>query len=314
MRTKSIKPLYNPYQDASGARQLSETIPHFLSRLPPSTSDWEPGFEWIWVANPYHPPPDTEPALAQFRHAAEERLGLFAEFEKMATLTAGRNAGITAQALTALRQDIAKERRETVSDLRELADACNVVTGKWMLFPPPGEVDAVWARVAAATAEGELGTAAKVETRGRAEKERLVCVYTRDCREKEDVARVLIQMRELGLVRPGGKQIYYKSGELSTVVFGSFAMRRGSGSLPPFRCLDGAWNIRREQMGHRSVDGKLYKDPPFPPSPHLANNGNSIRPMRYSDIPSCSSLAARDDCDWAPSSRNGMHIRCQRTT
>ncbi|KAK4140098.1 uncharacterized protein C8A04DRAFT_15242 [Dichotomopilus funicola] len=206
-----IKPLYDPHQGAPGARRPSETIPDFLSRLPPSTSDWEPGFDWIWIANPYHPPPELEPALAQFRHAAEERLGLFAEFEKMATLTAGRDTGVTVKALAALRQDVAKERRETVSDLRELADACNVVTGKWMLFPPPGEVDAVWACVAAATAEGELGTAAKVETRSRADKERLVCVYTKDCREKEDVARVLIQMRELGLVKPGGKQIYYKS-------------------------------------------------------------------------------------------------------
>jgi hypothetical protein len=58
-----------------------------------------------------------------------------------------------------------------------------------------------------------LGTVAKVETRVESGKARLVCVYTRDFRDKEDVARVLGRMRELELVRPGGRQIYYKSGE-----------------------------------------------------------------------------------------------------
>ncbi len=113
-----------------------------------------------------------------------------------------------------LARDQSLARREAVADLAELAGACGVVAGKWMLFPSPGDVNEVWAKVARATGEGSLGISAKVETRVEAHKARLVCVYTRDWRDKGDVARVLKRLGELELVRPGpGRgQIYYKCG------------------------------------------------------------------------------------------------------
>ncbi|KAL2194581.1 hypothetical protein P885DRAFT_80269 [Corynascus similis CBS 632.67] len=197
----------DPDENQPGARRLSEAVDDFLARLPPATTDWRPGLDWIWISNPYAPP-RRDQALTRFRKGGEERLALFSEFYKMATASGARAAG---RSLMALRRDISEERRETVADLRELAVACNVVMGKWMLFPEPGYVNEVWAKIANATANGELGIAAKVDTRVRANKERLVCVYTQDFRDKDDVARVLNRMRELELVMPGGKQIYYKS-------------------------------------------------------------------------------------------------------
>lgn len=118
-----------------------------------------------------------------------------------------------------VKQDTAKERREAVEDLLQLAAGCNLISGKWMLFPEPGDVNSVWAKVARATADNEFGTAAKVETKAVAGKERLICVYTRDFRDKKDVARVLRRMGELGLVRAGGRQIYYKSGKFLLPAF-----------------------------------------------------------------------------------------------
>lgn len=45
--------LYNPYEGVKSGRQLSETVPEFLQRLPPSTTrDSEYG-PWIFIANPY---------------------------------------------------------------------------------------------------------------------------------------------------------------------------------------------------------------------------------------------------------------------
>ncbi|EAQ92211.1 hypothetical protein CHGG_00446 [Chaetomium globosum CBS 148.51] len=199
--------LHNLYEGLPGAWQLSEPIECFLFRLPPSTTDLRPGLDWIYVANPYAPPGPGQ-AHAQFCRGGEERLALFAEFEQMATASIAKTSG---SALTALKKEVANERRELVEDLRDLASACNIVTGKWMLFPEPERVDEIWAKVAMATVNGELGIAAKVATRVEAEKARLVCVYTSDFRDKDDVARVLNRMRELELVRPSGKQIYYKS-------------------------------------------------------------------------------------------------------
>lgn len=203
--------LYNKYEGEPGARQLSESIDVFLARLPPATTDWRPGLDWIWIANPYSPP-GPRSALDRFMEGGAERLDLFESFERMATAS-GAHASSTVQ------RDVAKERREAVEDLKELAAVCNVVAGKWMLFPEPGNLNAVWTKVARATANNELGTVAKVETRVDPQNGRLICVYTRDFRDKDDVARVLNRMRELELVRPGGRQIYYKSGQHQISIF-----------------------------------------------------------------------------------------------
>lgn len=88
-----------------------------------------------------------------------------------------------------------------------------------MLFPPPEDVNGVWQLVAHATAEGQLGSSAKVATDSGldAGRPRLVCVYTEDFSNEEDVKRVLRKLVEMGLVNrkeAGGaaQGLYYKCG------------------------------------------------------------------------------------------------------
>lgn len=68
----------------------------------------------------------------------------------------------------------------------------------------------MWAKVARATANNELGIAAKVSPREDPDRHRLVCIYTRDFNDKDDVARVLKRLKELDLVPQ--RQICYKTG------------------------------------------------------------------------------------------------------
>jgi hypothetical protein len=85
-----------------------------------------------------------------------------------------------------------------------------------MLFCSPAEVNDVWDIIAKATANNELGIAAKVAPRPVDEdsrKDRLICVYTTDFADKADVGRVLQKLRELRLVEVRGRPIYYKPGE-----------------------------------------------------------------------------------------------------
>jgi Bles03-like protein len=74
--------------------------------------------------------------------------------------------------------------------------------GKWLVFVGEDEVDAVWEKVASATSRGQLGLAAKVATAwpnplARSSK-RVICVYTYDFNDQEDVTRVLVALRGLG--------------------------------------------------------------------------------------------------------------------
>ncbi|KAJ0115880.1 hypothetical protein J7T55_004049 [Diaporthe amygdali] len=211
--------LHNPYEGQVSAKQLNETIAAFLARLPPATTDVTPEIPWIYVANPFIPreggagteeaPAESGAQLHTFIEGGGERLGLFGDFLRTVQEKKGGRAS------TAMSRQITTEREGCVNDVLMLARLMKVRTGKWMLFVEPAFVNDVWERVAQATVKNELGIAAKVaprEERGSV-KERLVCIYTYDFRDKDDIARVLHRLRQLELVRDraAGKPIYYKA-------------------------------------------------------------------------------------------------------
>ncbi|KAK0611126.1 hypothetical protein B0T14DRAFT_571047 [Immersiella caudata] len=195
--------LHNRCASLPGARQLSESVSEFLTRLPPGTTAWAPGFEWLWIANPYIPPDESPEDHELFISGGTARLRLLSDFIEKANKS-GRSPFV-------VNKEISKERTAAVQDLHDLAAQSKVLSGKWMLFPESWRVNEVWEAVAHGTARNELGIVAKVETKGPTEKkERLICVYTYDFRDKGDVARVLNRLRQLELVRHGGRQVYYK--------------------------------------------------------------------------------------------------------
>jgi hypothetical protein len=77
------------------------------------------------------------------------------------------------------------------------------LAGKWLVFLPKEEVDALWRRVRDATAAGELGISAKVSTskpNPDARDDRyVVYVYTADWRDEPEVMRVREALRALGV-------------------------------------------------------------------------------------------------------------------
>jgi len=79
----------------------------------------------------------------------------------------------------------------------------SVRPGKWLIFVREHEVDTVWEKIALATEQGLLGDAAKVSTaKPRSDydrKIRVICVYTYDWKDEEDVHRVRQALRELGI-------------------------------------------------------------------------------------------------------------------
>lgn len=102
-----------------------------------------------------------------------------------------------------------------------------------MLFPGPYSADAIWNKIARATHAGDLGIASKIATNDNSGRAQVVCIYTHNFADLEDVKRgecfffpgnraygsadeiweeVLLNMQKLGL---GTKRsISYKPGEL----------------------------------------------------------------------------------------------------
>ncbi len=108
-------------------------------------------------------------------------------------------------------------------------------TGKWLLYLSPDTVDQAWATIKAATRGGKLGFRSKVADRRLAETgplasrnpygrqppiEHPCCIYTQDCRDSADVARVLGALRQLGFT---GWLIYKEDTATVTGLYGKGA-------------------------------------------------------------------------------------------
>jgi hypothetical protein len=85
-----------------------------------------------------------------------------------------------------------------------------------MVFCQANEVNAIWTVIARATANNELGIAAKVAPDdGDDRKDRVICVYTKDFTDMKDVSRVVQKLKDLGVVDSRERPIYYKCGKLT---------------------------------------------------------------------------------------------------
>jgi hypothetical protein len=79
-------------------------------------------------------------------------------------------------------------------------------SGKWLLFIPLGRIDVTWELIRRETEAGRLGIAAKAATAlenplAKNQSTRLICVYTYNSEDLEDVRRVRQRLRELGFTR-----------------------------------------------------------------------------------------------------------------
>ncbi|KUJ14853.1 DUF1917-domain-containing protein [Mollisia scopiformis] len=217
---ESVK-LYNPYEGRGEARQLSETVDDFLARLPPATTPFSSTIPWIFIANPYRKapqrkdhddysrtgegPPDERSEWGAFTVTGNR---LLQELTQIRHTLEKKKPGKTKAAIT---REVNADKDRIVKEILDTAKNLHCTTGKWMLFCDEAEVNAVWSVVARATADNDLGIAAKVAPDdGQNRKPRLMCIYTKDFTDMKDVSRVLHKMKDLGLVNNREKPIYYK--------------------------------------------------------------------------------------------------------
>ena len=77
--------------------------------------------------------------------------------------------------------------------------------GKWLIFVNPRRLDSVWRKIKYATENGKLGYESKTATAkpnslaGKS-RQKVVCVYTYDWTDEEDVKRVRYELKNLGII------------------------------------------------------------------------------------------------------------------
>lgn len=140
--------LHNPYEGrVHCAKQLSESPQAFLSRLPPSTTDFSLRVPWIYVANPFIPrrsagtsehgeeqeaPAEAGTQLGGFVQGGQERLELLGDFLRTmeAKTTGSNNSSRGGVSKAAVIREVNKERDGAVEDILMLARMLKVRTGK----------------------------------------------------------------------------------------------------------------------------------------------------------------------------------------
>lgn len=200
---------YNMYESYPSGRRLSETVSEFLNRLPPRSTLSSEVSPWIYIANPHCLDNPTSEDLAGFRQVGHRLLEEYTEKkEELESSLVGKPKGTVTKKLTPYRKKLE-------ADIFTAAKEKGIKSGKWMLFPPPDRVNEMWALVANAVAKEELGHAAKVAANDGSgdDNARLICVYTENFADKDDVKRVLETLVGLGLVSNSGdkRAIYYKA-------------------------------------------------------------------------------------------------------
>jgi len=78
--------------------------------------------------------------------------------------------------------------------------------GKWMIYAHINEVDQVWITISSAVIGGLVGSSAKVATmkpnpNATKPEHKVICIYTYDSEDRDDVVRILTSLREdLGIL------------------------------------------------------------------------------------------------------------------
>ncbi|XP_031568577.1 uncharacterized protein LOC116303216 isoform X1 [Actinia tenebrosa] len=105
-------------------------------------------------------------------------------------------------------RDLLKNKHDkmvTSETLKELALKYNYTSGKWMIFASSKHIDDIWFTIAKAVVAGKLGMTTKVSTKNPPKKSHVICVYTENFTNKDDVRRVEKGLRDLGFY---GKMSY----------------------------------------------------------------------------------------------------------
>ena len=202
----ALKPI-PPVTSQSSSWQQHETIIEFLRRLPvadPETANVGP---WLWVhCSPELQDRSDHDDVDAFIDTASPLLeGLC----KQRVILEQQNPG---KAVGTITRKLGPYRDQLEVDLLNTAKKFGVTSSKWMLFPKLEDLPRVWRLVAEATAEGKLGPISKVGTWSPDDAIKgctLICVYTKDFSDLDDVKRVMRALIELGIAKRESK-IYYK--------------------------------------------------------------------------------------------------------
>ncbi|KAF2088475.1 DUF1917-domain-containing protein [Saccharata proteae CBS 121410] len=191
--------------------QATETLPEFFKGCPPAeTIREESNIDWFWIGNPHEASKEEDPDIDALIEKGEALLSKHLSKRKKLEEA---NPSMAQGSIT---RKLGSDRDVLKQAIADLARETHVVSGKWMLFIRPDDLPRVWKLVCTGVLDNRLGNTAKVATKSVINASptqlHLICVYTKDCFNTEDVRRVLLELENMGLTTFGATGgIFYKA-------------------------------------------------------------------------------------------------------
>jgi predicted RecB family nuclease len=139
-------------------------------------------------------------------------------------------------------------------------------SGKWLIFIKRAEIDAWWTKIKAATEQGSFGDLAKVSTskpnpNASDPNEHVICVYTYDWTDEEDVRRVRQALGDLGVVWEIGYKADQETKAKLYAVHGNLRFCKYYEAAPANKELTRLWGVGPVTAGHLEEIGiKTFHD------------------------------------------------------
>jgi len=94
----------------------------------------------------------------------------------------------------------------TIENIDKIASEQKELVGKWLIHDNEPDIDDTWFLIGSATIKGILGSASKVSTALSRKKQYVICIYTENYLDVDDIMRVRFSLFDLGFQRV----LYYK--------------------------------------------------------------------------------------------------------
>lgn len=127
-------------------------------------------------------------------------------------------------------------------------------SGKWLIFIKRSEIDAWWTKIKAATEQGSFGNCVKVSTAKPKpnvinSNQHVICVYTYDWKDEEDVCRIRRALGDLGVVWEIGYKTDQDTGAGLYAVHGNKGICKYHEAAVANKELTQTWGVGRAYAG-----------------------------------------------------------------
>lgn len=94
-----------------------------------------------------------------------------------------------------------KENKKQISfnDINNIAEKYNILSGKWLIYEKTSNIDKLWANISINCVKGFLGPTVKVSPKCNYNDEHVICVFTKNYLDKENVYNIRDVLKKNGI-------------------------------------------------------------------------------------------------------------------